>query len=323
GLFWFSRVGFLDLSLVFVNPTYLLPQLLAGLLFGVGFVTAGLCPGTSCVALVTGKLDGLVTLLGLFVGIFVFGELFQEMSGFFYATSRGSITLPHLLHLPHGLFLLVVVAVALVGFAAAEALEHKLPLAPYFSIWKTPFANLSLNRILVLIALIPALLAAAVGPPAALRTKFKADGITVRYLDSLILAEWIMERKADFSLVDLRTEAEFDEYHIPFAQQASEIVDSLEQLDQAKVVLYSMDGPLLEETWHPLKEHVSGKVYLLKGGLRAWGGEILFPDLSAAGMAGTPQLDKRIRISRFFGGEPTGMDVEDTRLSKKYSREGC
>jgi rhodanese-related sulfurtransferase len=323
GLFWFSRLGLLDISLVFINPTYVLPQLLAGLLFGVGFVTGGLCPGTSCVALTTGKIDGLVTLLGIFAGIFIFGELFQEIGGFFYANSLGSITMPQLLHMPHGVILLIVVVIALVGFAGAESLETRMPFVRYISAWKTAFSEFTFHKKLVLIALIPALLAAVIGPPDAMRTRFKVDGITIRYLDSLTLAEWIMEKRDDFSLVDLRPEAEFEEYHIPFAQQGSRIVESEELLNRSKVVLYAMDGTIPEETWLPLRERIGGKVFLLKGGLRTWGNEILFPDLSEAGQAGSPQLARRIRISRFFGGEPIGIDDADAQAPKKYSREGC
>ena len=38
GLYLLSRIGLLDLSLVYRLPTYLVPQLVGGLLFGVGFV---------------------------------------------------------------------------------------------------------------------------------------------------------------------------------------------------------------------------------------------------------------------------------------------
>ena len=40
-----GRLGVLDLERVYVPETYLLPQLAGGLLFGVGFALAGLCPG--------------------------------------------------------------------------------------------------------------------------------------------------------------------------------------------------------------------------------------------------------------------------------------
>ena len=38
GLFWFSKLGLLDLSRVYVLPTFFLPHLVGGLVFGVGFV---------------------------------------------------------------------------------------------------------------------------------------------------------------------------------------------------------------------------------------------------------------------------------------------
>ena len=54
GVFWSERIGLLDLSQVAVPPTFIMPQLIGGLVFGVGFITGGLCPGTSCVAAASG-----------------------------------------------------------------------------------------------------------------------------------------------------------------------------------------------------------------------------------------------------------------------------
>ena len=50
GAFWLGRLGVLDLARVDVPETWLVPQLVGGALFGAGMATAGLCPGTSCVA---------------------------------------------------------------------------------------------------------------------------------------------------------------------------------------------------------------------------------------------------------------------------------
>ena len=41
GLLFFSLFGWIDLSLVYINPTYLWPQILGGLILGVGFVIGG------------------------------------------------------------------------------------------------------------------------------------------------------------------------------------------------------------------------------------------------------------------------------------------
>ena len=58
GLFWLGRLGVVDVSAIYVPETFMGPQLLGGLVFGLGFVACGLCPGTSCVSAATGRLDG-------------------------------------------------------------------------------------------------------------------------------------------------------------------------------------------------------------------------------------------------------------------------
>jgi uncharacterized protein len=119
GAFWLSRLGFVDLSSVYVPRTWLLPQLAGGLIFGIGFVVAGLCPGTSCVAAATGRGDGLAVVAGLFAGVLV-----TPFGGFADSTARGAWTLPELLRVPYGVVVLGVVLMALAGFAAAERIER-------------------------------------------------------------------------------------------------------------------------------------------------------------------------------------------------------
>jgi uncharacterized membrane protein YedE/YeeE len=123
GLFWFSWFGLIDLSLVRVLPTYLVPQLVGGLIFGVGFVMGGYCPGTCCVASITGKMDGWVHLMGMFAGIFIFGELFPYISNWYASTSMGEITLSQIFNLSHGAMVMLIVLLALLGFFGAEKLE--------------------------------------------------------------------------------------------------------------------------------------------------------------------------------------------------------
>jgi uncharacterized membrane protein YedE/YeeE len=125
GLFWLSWAGLLDLSRVYVPETFVLPQLLGGVIFGVGFVTGGLCPGTSCVAAATGRKDGLALVAGMLAGVFVFGESFSAVEPFANATARGAWTLPDALGLSYGSVVGLVVAVALGAFAGAEWLERR------------------------------------------------------------------------------------------------------------------------------------------------------------------------------------------------------
>jgi uncharacterized protein len=124
GLFWLGRLGVLDLSRVYVPETYLVPQLVGGAVFGVGFALGGLCPGTSCVAALTGRGDGAMLVAGMFSGVLVTGFAFAPLQAFYESTARGTFTLPQLLHLPYGVVVLLVATVALTGFRLAERLEH-------------------------------------------------------------------------------------------------------------------------------------------------------------------------------------------------------
>jgi hypothetical protein len=126
GVYYLSVIGFVDLSLVYLTPTFLLPQIVGGLILGIGFVVGGYCPGTSCVAASTGRIDGMVYLLGIIFGIFVFGEMFPLVSNFYVSTPMGQITLPQISGLPYGLLVFLVVLMALGGFAGAEWVEKKM-----------------------------------------------------------------------------------------------------------------------------------------------------------------------------------------------------
>ena len=126
GLFYLSWIGMLDLSLVYLSPTRLPSQVLGGLILGVGFVVGGYCPGTSVVAVSTGKVDALVWVGGLLAGIFVFGEMYPYITNFLFAGDMGKITLAELLHLRYGLIVFAVVIMALAGFYAAELVEKMM-----------------------------------------------------------------------------------------------------------------------------------------------------------------------------------------------------
>jgi hypothetical protein len=125
GAFWLGRIGVLDLSRVYVPETFVAPQLVGGLVFGAGFAIGGLCPGTSCVAAATGRGDGLMLMAGMFSGVLLTGLAFKPLEHFYTSTSRGSLTLPQVLHLPYGVVVALVVCVAILGFRVAEAVEAR------------------------------------------------------------------------------------------------------------------------------------------------------------------------------------------------------
>jgi len=125
GLFWLSWIGFLDLSRVNLLPSYPLPQAAGGLIFGIGFVAGGYCPGTACVASSTGKLDGFVHLLGMTTGILLFGEVFPYLINFYDSTALGEVTLGDAIGVPSNIMVFVIVVFAVLGFVAAGRIEDR------------------------------------------------------------------------------------------------------------------------------------------------------------------------------------------------------
>jgi len=119
GIYWLGYFGILDITQIYINGTYIWPQILGGIVFGFGFVLAGLCPGTSCVAVFTGKLDGLAVFAGMFTGLILFAGTETRLEKALNFSSIGDVSLNELLHMEYGVltFLIVVLALALFWFA--------------------------------------------------------------------------------------------------------------------------------------------------------------------------------------------------------------
>lgn len=125
GVTYLAWMGVLDLSLVYVSPTYLGPQIAGGLALGAGFAIGGYCPGTSVAATATGRLDGLAYVAGLLVGTLAFAEAFPLLEGFYLSGDLGRLTLPDVLGLPYGVVVFGVVLMAVAGFWGAGWIERR------------------------------------------------------------------------------------------------------------------------------------------------------------------------------------------------------
>ena len=126
GVTYLSWAGFLDLSLLYLVPTYWVAQVVGGLLLGVGFVVGGYCPGTSIAATATGKIDGLVFVLGFATGTLGFALAFPLVRGLYTAGDLGTKTLPQVLGIPYGILVFGVVLMAVFGFMGATWVEKKM-----------------------------------------------------------------------------------------------------------------------------------------------------------------------------------------------------
>ncbi len=126
GVTYLAWIGWLDLSLVYLVPTFWVAQVVGGLLGGIGFAVGGYCPGTSAAAAATGKLDGLLFVLGVGAGAFVFAVAFPFVKGVYLAGELGTKTLPQTLGVPYGLVVFAVVLMAVGAFAGGTWAEKQM-----------------------------------------------------------------------------------------------------------------------------------------------------------------------------------------------------
>ena len=125
GIYWLSYFGVLDITQIYINASYIWPQVLGGIVFGFGFVLAGLCPGTSCVAVFTGKLDGLAVFAGMFAGLILFAGTESGVKQFLSTSSLGDLSLYELFHMDYGLLTFLIAAFAILAFWIAGRVEER------------------------------------------------------------------------------------------------------------------------------------------------------------------------------------------------------
>ena len=131
GLLYFNYMGWVDISRLYVMPTFLWPMLTGGVIMGLGFVLGGFCPGTSLCAAAIGKIDAILFVIGAFAGIFVFSEAFPLLEDFYYSSNLGRPRIHETLGISSGLFAFLFTMVALIAFVIATFVKRKVKKVEY------------------------------------------------------------------------------------------------------------------------------------------------------------------------------------------------
>jgi hypothetical protein len=131
GLLFMSLFNWIDLDMVYVNPTYLWSTIIGGAIMGAGFITGGFCPGTSFCAASIGKIDAMFFIGGMFIGIALFAEAYPLLETFYMGSFKGTPTLPQALGFKDGVVVLGIIVVALGMFWVGEWAEKKFPREEY------------------------------------------------------------------------------------------------------------------------------------------------------------------------------------------------
>jgi rhodanese-related sulfurtransferase len=283
-VFLTSSLGLLDFTRVWVNPTYLWPGIVGGLIMGVGFIIGGFCPGTSIVALSTLKIDGIFFVLGVGFGVFLFGETVFMFEDFWHSSFMDRFVLPQWLNIETGIVVLLVVFMALAMFYAAEiseAIFGKKQKLEQIN-WK-PSNKFKLIGSAVLVFL--ALNIAFIGQPDAdRRWSWIASEETKKiesreiYVQSGELLELMQDRQLYLNIMDLRNESDFNLFHlqnakrIGFDQATSEgFAAALRKQPSNTVnILVSNDEKLSTTAWKLLKAQSVLNLYVLENGINGW-----------------------------------------------------
>lgn len=297
-LFGAVGLGLLNFNQVWVNPTYLWSGILGGLIMGVGFIVGGFCPTTSLASASTGKIDGMLFMLGGFVGAFLFGETERYFTNWYNnAGYLGRLTLDQVFGIPVGWVVLLVVLMALFMFWGAEQLER---IVGKRDLSREPRLRLVGAGILVAMALAVVF----IGSPSLeqrynklnfTRTEtipqenadpivntyiYSADEMLQKRLVQITPAEvfkTIYNQNVNLILLDVRPEADFNLYHLDGALNAPleklpSVIPALltEPPANSVFVLMSNDETAATDAWKQLVASAVPNVYILEGGVNNW-----------------------------------------------------
>ncbi|MCA9959652.1 MAG: YeeE/YedE family protein [Anaerolineales bacterium] len=275
-IFTASALGLLDYNLVWVNPTYLWPGILGGLIMGFGFIIGGFCPGTSMVAAATAKIDGVFFVLGVFFGIFLFGETVDKYAIFWNSSYMGRFTLPEWLGLPTGVVVLIVIFMAFFMFWGGEKLEVIFGGKDASTEPKWRYAAAG---VLVLIGIFALVMGQPTVEDRWARLAPEKETVLANREVQIHPGE-LLSITADTSLqvvmLDVRSEADFNLFHILDAWNVplSEIPTIIEELhlEPANTVFVTMsnDEEAATEAWKILVAEAVPNVYILEGGINNW-----------------------------------------------------
>lgn len=125
GLFFLHYLGMIDISVTFFPKTFWIPTLVGSLIMGLGFIIGGFCPGTSLSAAVTGKIDAIIFIVGVMIGIFGFIFSFDLWKGLRSSGNMGKVNITEWLGISEGIFIFIFIVVAIATFVVFQKWQDK------------------------------------------------------------------------------------------------------------------------------------------------------------------------------------------------------
>jgi len=124
GLQYLHLLRIINLEFIYMPVTLIWPYLVGGLLFGIGFVIGGYCPGTAVIALANLRIDALVFLGGTVIGVLLHGWAQPHIAAFLSSGNLGRLTLSQALGIDPALLILIICCVAVAVFYLVRRAER-------------------------------------------------------------------------------------------------------------------------------------------------------------------------------------------------------
>lgn len=218
GTLLLSHFGWLDLNVIYINPTFLYSALVGGGIMGIGFIIGGFCPGTSICAASVGKIDGMFFVIGSFIGIFIFSEIYPAVKHIYLGNAKGQITIYEQLNISANVWAFVLTFIAISAFFATWLIENKVNKrkAVYTPNKVKAYIIASLSALVLLTIVV-------VSPSYQEKVEKKAlnyqkqQKIAIKTIDADKLASKLIDHYTKINLIDVRSKTEYEAYHLPSA----------------------------------------------------------------------------------------------------------
>jgi len=218
GVLLFAHFGILDLSMIYINPTFLKSALVGGAIMGLGFVIGGFCPGTSVCAASIGKLDGLAFVFGSAIGVLAFVEGYPIFEKIYIAEAWGPVLVNEKLGMSKIVFAFLLTAFAFIAFYLSRIIENRVNgIKVKLPTEKKIIYSSAVGIAFVVLAVI------AFMPDSKTRMESKINrDIQQKNVSSVMvtpdkLANEIVNNYYKINIIDVRDPEAFKAYHLPFA----------------------------------------------------------------------------------------------------------
>jgi rhodanese-related sulfurtransferase len=218
GVIFLGYLGLLDTDVIFVNPTWLMPTIVGGVIMGIGFIIGGYCPGTSVCAAAIGKIDGMFFVGGGLLGVLAFGELYPFVKYFNDSTFLGPVKVFDSLGMSQGTFVFLLIVMAIAAFTVTTIVERRVNASTAPSRSFLPYRHAAAAALLLIVGVIVLVLPdrkthiiTMVSDPA------YAAAHPVPMMDPDELAFRIVDHEPNVMMIDIRSADDFARLSLPGA----------------------------------------------------------------------------------------------------------